>query len=49
MNRKEDIEMDLSDLKFVPDQREVHPGEEELDEYGDPLWLAKFYVSEEGY
>ena len=49
MNRKEDIEMDLSDLKFVPDQREVHHGEEEVDEYGDPLWLAKFYVSEEGY
>lgn len=41
--------MDLSDLKLVPDHREVHPGEDSLDEYGDPLWLAKFYVSEEGY
>ena len=41
--------MDLSDLKLVPDQRGVHYGEEELDEYGDPLWLSKFYVSEEGY
>ena len=41
--------MDLSDLKLVPDQREVRHGEEELDEYGDPLWLSKFYVSEEGY
>ncbi len=42
--------MDLSDLILDPiPQREVHVGEEEVDEYGDPLWLAKFYVSEEGY
>ena len=40
--------MNLSDLTLVPDQREVRHGEE-VDEYGDPLWLAKFYVSEEGY
>lgn len=42
--------IDLSDLILDPTpQREVRHGEEELDEYDEPLWLAKFYLSEEGY